>query len=159
MSFPRSPRLLKGGVVLVDAASGAIQRIVALQYNPDSITRTLQAVSMGTESANRSEATRLKGPPIETVKLEAELDATDLLESGDEPTAQAGLHPQIAALESVVYPTAAQLIAVDALASSGTLEIAPMLAPLTLFIWSQHRIVPVRITEFSCHRGGVRRRS
>ena len=149
MSFPRSPRLLKGGVVLVDAASGAIQRIVALQYNPDSITRTLQAVSMGTESANRSEATRLKGPPVETVKLEVELDATDLLESGDEPTAQAGLHPQIAALESVVYPTAAQLIAVDKLASSGTLEIAPMLAPLTLFIWSQHRIVPVRITEFS----------
>ena len=149
MSFPRSPRLLKGGIVLVDAASGAIQRIVALQYNPDSITRTLQAVSMGTESANRSEATRLKGPPIETVKLEVELDATDLLESGDEPTAQAGLHPQIAALESVVYPTAAQLIAVDKLASSGTLEIAPMLAPLTLFIWSQHRIVPVRITEFS----------
>jgi hypothetical protein len=149
VSFPRSPRLLKGGIVLVDAASGAIQRIVALQYNPDSITRTLQAVSMGTESANRSEATRLKGPPVETVKLEVELDATDLLESGDEPTLQAGLHPQIAALESVVYPTAAQLIAVDKLASSGTLEIAPMLAPLTLFIWSQHRIVPVRITEFS----------
>ena len=128
MSFPRSPRLLKGGVVLVDAASGAIQRIVALQYNPDSITRTLQAVSMGTESADRSEAIRLKGPPVETVKLEAELDATDLLESGDEPTLQVGLHPQIAALESMVYPTAAQLIAVDALASSGTLEIAPMLA-------------------------------
>lgn len=149
MSFPRSPRLLKGGVVLVDATSGAIQRIVALQYNPDSITRTLQAVSMGSESANRAEATRLKGPPIETLKLEAELDATDLLESGDEATLQAGLHPHIAALESAVYPTAAQLIAVDALASSGTLEIAPMLAPLTLFIWSQHRIVPVRITEFS----------
>src|SRR5690242_18343183 len=52
VSFPRSPRLLKGGVVLVDATSGAIQRIVSLQYNPDSITRTLQAVSMGSESAN-----------------------------------------------------------------------------------------------------------
>ena len=24
-----------------------------------------------------------------------------------------------------------------------------MLAPLTLFVWSKHRIVPVRITEFS----------
>ena len=88
MSFPRSPRLLKGGVVLVDAASGAIQRIVALQYNPDSITRTLQAAGMGTESADRSEALRLKGPPMETIKLEAELDATDLLESGDEPDAR-----------------------------------------------------------------------
>ena len=47
MSFPRSPRLLKGGVVLVDATSGAIQRIVALQYNPDSITRTLAIQAHG----------------------------------------------------------------------------------------------------------------
>ena len=27
--------------------------------------------------------------------------------------------------------------------------LAPMEAPLTLFIWSQHRILPVRLTEFS----------
>ena len=31
----------------------------------------------------------------------------------------------------------------------GTLEIAPMEAPLTLFVWSKTRIVPVRLTEFS----------
>lgn len=147
--FPGSPRLLKGGIVLVDAASGAIQRIIPLQYNPDTLTRTLQARTVGPEAADRSEATRLKGPPVETLKLEAELDATDLIETGDAQTGQVGLHPQIAALESVVYPTAAQLNQANALASSGTLEIAPMLAPLTLFIWSQHRIVPVRITEFS----------
>ena len=52
-------------------------------------------------------------------------------------------------LESLVYPTAAQLAAVDPQASSGTLEIAPMLAPLTLFVWSKNRIVPVRVTDFS----------
>ncbi len=35
------------------------------------------------------------------------------------------------------------------LAQSGTLEIIPMQAPLTLFIWSLNRILPVRLTEFS----------
>jgi hypothetical protein len=35
------------------------------------------------------------------------------------------------------------------LAQQGTLEIMPMLAPLTLFVWSANRIIPVRLTEFS----------
>jgi hypothetical protein len=48
-----------------------------------------------------------------------------------------------------VYPTSDQLQANNALAQSGTLEIAPMIAPLTLFIWSKSRIVPVRLTDLS----------
>lgn len=148
-TFPGSPRLLKGGIVLVNPASGAIERIIALQYNPDSLTRTLQAKTPGAETGDRSEATRLKGPPVETITLDAELDAADLLEAGEEGAGQTGLHPQLATLEALVYPTAAQLTAANALAGRGTLEIAPMLSPLTLFVWSQHRIVPVRVTEFS----------
>ena len=31
----------------------------------------------------------------------------------------------------------------------GTLEIVPAEAPLTLFVWSKNRMLPVRITEFS----------
>ncbi len=52
-------------------------------------------------------------------------------------------------LESLVQPTAAQLSSVDREASSGTLEIAPMLAPLVLFVWSKSRVVPVKVTDFS----------
>ncbi|MEL6942412.1 MAG: hypothetical protein AAFO82_07075, partial [Bacteroidota bacterium] len=37
----------------------------------------------------------------------------------------------------------------NTLAQSGTLEISPVEAPLTLFVWSKNRVVPVRITEFS----------
>ena len=33
-TFPNSPRLLKGGIVLIDPESGAVLRIIALQYNP-----------------------------------------------------------------------------------------------------------------------------
>ena len=41
-SFPGSPRLLKGGIVLLDPTTGVVQRIITLQYNPDTLTRSLQ---------------------------------------------------------------------------------------------------------------------
>jgi hypothetical protein len=151
-SFPNSPRLLKGGIVLLDPLSGAVQGIITLQYNPDTLTRSLQVQSVDPAGGkNRSEALRLKGPPVETFKLDAEIDATDLLEQPDQnsATVQAGIYPQLAALETIIYPTSGQLLNNNTLARSGTLEIAPMEAPLTLFVWSKNRVVPVRITDFS----------
>jgi hypothetical protein len=149
--FSGSPKLIKGGIVLVDPTSGAVQRLIALQYNPDTLTRTLQPQGVATESAGRSEPLRLKGPAIETIRLEAELDATDQLEFPDRNASAvaAGVGPQLAALETIIYPTSASLTANNVLANVGTLEIAPMEAPLALFIWSKNRVVPVRITEFS----------
>jgi hypothetical protein len=98
---------------------------------------------------DRSEALRLKGPPVETIKVEAELDATDQLEAGVPAAVQSGLFPQLAALETIVYPPSSRILANHAMASAGILEILPMEAPLTLFVWSAWRIVPVRITNFS----------
>src|SRR5436190_5288907 len=146
--FPGSPRLVKGCIVLVDPDSGAVQKIIVLQYNPDTLTRTLQPQAVK-EGGDRSEALRLTGPPIETIKLDAEIDATDQLEAADAQATQLGIHPVLAALETIVYPPSAQLQMNNALAQSGTLEIAPMIAPLTLFIWSKNRVVPVRLTDFS----------
>jgi hypothetical protein len=147
-SFLNSPRLLKGGIVLIDPESGTVIRIIALQYNPDTLSRTLQVKGVG-ESGDRSQALRLKGPPVETLKLDAEIDATDQLEIADGTATEVGLHPQLAALEILVYPTSGQLQSNNNLAAAGTLEIVPMEAPLTLFIWSKNRILPVRITDFS----------
>jgi len=150
MTNPSAPRLIRGGLVLIDPASSAVQRIIALQYNPDTLTRTLQPQSIP-DTGDRSEALRLKGPPIETIKLEAEIDAADQLAQPDRHpnTIEFGIFPQLAVLEMIVYPTSAQLQANNALAQNGTLEIIPMQAPLTLFIWSKNRIVPVRLTDFS----------
>lgn len=147
--FPGSPKLIKGGVVLIDPGSGAVRRIIALQYNPDTITRSLQVQGIGADSGDRSEALRLKGPPVETIKLDAEIDAAEQLEVADGLATQVGLHPQLAALELIVYPSSAQLQVANSLARAGTLEIAPAEAALMLFIWSKQRIVPVRLTEFS----------
>ena len=145
-----SPRLLKGGLVLVSPESGAVGRIVTLQYNPDSLSRTLQIQGVGGEG-DRSEALRLKGPPVETIKLEAEIDATDQLEFPDSnaATVALGIHPQLAALEAIAYPSAASLLLNNILAMVGTIEILPMETALTLFVWSAQRILPVRLTEFS----------
>ncbi len=151
-TFPGSPKVLKGGIVLIDPGSGAVRRVIALQYNPDSLSRSFQVQSVSSgDGADRSEALRLKGPPVETYKLEAEIDLADQLEFPEQnPDAiQFGLHPQLAALELSIYPSSVQLLSNDALARAGTLEIAPMEAPLSLFVWSEHRVVPVRITELS----------
>lgn len=147
-TFPNSPKLLKGGIVLLDPESGAVLRIIPLQYNPDTLSRTLQVKGIG-EGGDRSQALRLKGPPVETLKLDAEIDATDQLEIADGTATEVGLHPQLAALEILVYPPSSRLQSNNSLAAVGTLEIAPMEAPLTLFIWSKNRILPVRITDFS----------
>lgn len=76
-AFPNSPRLLKGGIVLVDPETSAVLRVISLQYNPDTLSRTLQVQGVGAEGGDRSEALRLKGPAVETIKLDAEMDATD----------------------------------------------------------------------------------
>jgi len=147
-SSPISPRLVNGGLVLMDPNTSQILRIVVLQYNPDTVTRSLQIKSVG-ESADRSEALRLKGPAVETIKLDAEIDATDQLEVSDSTTIQFGITPQLAALETIVYPTSTQLQNNNNLEQIGTLEIIPMETPLVLFVWSKNRVVAVRITDVS----------
>jgi hypothetical protein len=149
---PISPRLVKGGIVTMDPDTSAILSVIALQYNPDTLSRTLQiqAVSGGQDGV-RVDALRLRGPAIETIKVEAELDATDQLEFPSQyPLAvQYGLQPQLAQLEMLVNPTVETLNADNNMANSGSLEIIPLEQPLTLFVWSPSRVVPVRLTDFS----------
>ena len=146
-----APRLIRGGIVLVDPQSGQVLRVIPMQYNPDTLTRTLQPQAVTADGQDRSLALRLKGPPIETIKLDAEIDAADDLEHPDRHPAAArlGVAPQLAVLESLLYPPSARLIANNALQASGTLEITPYEAPLSLFVWGGQRVVPMRITDFS----------
>jgi hypothetical protein len=150
--FSNTPRLVKGGIVLMDPNTSVVQSVIALQYNPDSLSRTLQIQAVqGGQEGTRADVLRLRGPAVETIKLEAELDATDQLEFPSQfPAAtQYGLLPQLAQLEMLINPTVETLAADDALANQGVLEIVPLEQPLTLFVWSKSRVVPVRITDFS----------
>ena len=75
IGFPGSPNVRRAGIVVADPTTLAIQRVIALQYNPDSLSRSLQIRATTTEAGDRLDALRLTGPPVETIKLDAELDA------------------------------------------------------------------------------------
>jgi len=149
-AFPGSPRIIKGGLVLLDRDSGAVQRVITLQYNPDTLNRSLELQGAG-EGGDRLEALRLKGPPVETINLEAVIDATDQLEfpESNEQTVASGIAHRLATLETLLYPNSTTLAEHHALAAQGRLEILSATQPLVLFVWGKHRIVPVRITSFS----------
>jgi hypothetical protein len=139
--------VLKGALVAFDPVF-PVPSVIVFQYNPDTLTRTLKPRAPGGEGA-RSEALRLTGAPEETIKVDVSIDAVDQLEKGDGVATALGIHPQLAALEMLVYPKSSLVIANTVLLAAGTIEIVPPTAPLTLFIWGIKRILPVRITEFS----------
>ena len=147
-TFPGSPRLLKGAIVGINPFN-PLPSVILFQYNPDTLTRTLQAQTVGEGSADRSEAMRLKGAPTETIKLDVEIDATDQLETAAVTAVGLGIYPQLSALEVLIYPESNLVITNALLMSLGTIEVIPPLAPFTLFIWGPQRVLPVRLTDFS----------
>jgi Contractile injection system tube protein len=151
-TFPGSPKLFKGAIVAVAPTTNTILSTIAFQYNPETLSRTLQPQSAGEAQGNRSEALRLEGAPAESFKLEIELDATDQLEKAQntkDPAVEFGVYPQLAALETLIYPTSAHVELNMGMADRGMLEIVPMEAPMTLLVWGSKRVLPIRLTEFS----------
>lgn len=127
-TFPNSPRVLKGVIVLADPASAAVQRIVVLQYNPDPLSRSYQVQGVrGDAGAERAQPFHLMGLAIDSIKLDAEIDATGLLEHPDqnENAVAFGIAPQLAPLERLMNPSTTKLVARNTLSHSGTLEILP----------------------------------
>lgn len=153
-TFPNSPRLQKGALIGLDPFN-PLASIVIFQYNPEKVTRRLAAQTAGTGGAGGGgpgapgEAFRLAGPPEETIILEVEIDATDQLETASPMATQLGLYPQLAALELLLYPKSALVIANEILLQAGIIEVIPPESPLTILIWGIKRVVPVRLTEFS----------
>jgi hypothetical protein len=149
--MPDPPRVARGGIVLVDPASGRPLRTIPFQYNPDTLTRTLQPQGIGNEPGDRLEALRLKAPPHETYKLDAEFDATEqLADPASNPIEAAnGLFPLLSALELSIYPDVGQLLAEDQLAAAGMIEVAPVEAPMTVLVLGHSRVLPVRLTELT----------
>jgi hypothetical protein len=139
---------MKGAIVGIDILN-PLASIIIFQYNPDTMTRTLTPQTAGGQGADRSEALRLKGAPQEAITLSVEIDATDQLADGNPIAGTMGIYPQLAALEMLIYPKSALVIANTILLAAGTIEIIPPAAPLTLFIWGPQRILPVRLTTFS----------
>jgi len=147
-TFPGSPRLLKGALVGMDP-SRPTREIILFQYNPETLTRRLEPRATTEERADKTESYRLTGPPKETITVTIELDAADQLEQGDEEAVNSGIYPALSALETLVYPKSETTKENVSLAQAGNIEIIPPEAPMTLFVWGDQRVLPVRITSFS----------
>ena len=110
----------------------------------------MQARTAGQEGGASPDVLRLAGAPQETITLsEVVLDATDQLETGDAIAGSMGIYPQLSALEMLLYPKSAVVIANTVLMATGSIEVIQPAAPLTLFIWGVKRVLPVRIDSFS----------
>src|SRR5438552_5202889 len=137
-SFPGSPRLLKGALIGVDPLN-PLGAVVVFQYNPDTMTRRLEPRAVSAEG-DRGEAFRLTGSPKETITLSIEIDATDQLEQANPLAVATGIYPSLAALEMLLYPKTAAVIANTILNLIGTIEVIPVEGPMTLFVWGAQRV-------------------
>ena len=146
-SAPISPRLLKGALIGVDLFN-PLASVVVFQYNPDTMTRRLEPRGHSADG-ERGEAYRLSGPPKETITLAIEIDATDRLADADPLALASGITPTLAALEMMLYPKSALVIANTVLSFAGTVEILPAEGPTILFVWGPTRVLPVRLASLS----------
>ncbi len=134
MAFsPRSPRIKKGAFVQFDQQT-APGRVITFQYNPETLCRKLEASTKGSL-------------PRETITFTLILDATDDLERPQEHqyTVESGIYPQLSALELLLYPQNSEQRDSSFLGIS--LSRRANNQPLTLFVWGQKRVLPVRLTE------------
>jgi hypothetical protein len=146
-SFPGSPQLVKGAIVALDPFN-PVASLVVFQFNPETMTRTITP-STTTTPGDRAEALRLKGPPTEDLSVDVWFDAADGLETGSATASSVGVYPQLAALEMLVYPKSALVIANEVLSNLGVIEVIPPEAPLTIFVWGAKRALPVRVKSIT----------
>jgi hypothetical protein len=131
MIFPRSPKILKGAFVQFDQLSTP-GRIITFQYNPEKLFRKLEAGTKGSS-------------PRETITLTLVLDATDSLENSEPVAIESGIYPQLSALELLLYPQNSEQRHSSFLGIS--LFRRTENQSLTLFVWGQKRVLPVRVTK------------
>ena len=146
-SFPGSPKILKGAIVGLDLFN-PLSSVAIFQYNPEQLSRSVTP-NYSQAGGGRAEPLRLAGPPTETISVNLSLDLIDQMEQGDSGPLGAGISGYLAALEMLVYPKSIAVAINQVLMATGTAEVVPPAAPLTLFIYGWKRVVPVKIESLS----------
>lgn len=141
---------------------GPIPNVLIFQFNPETLTRTIQIPERPTGAESREES-QAGDVPVESIVLKAYFSASDKLGEEDVLAQQFGIGPQLAALEKMVFPAGrlSGLIgeAIDAIGDAifggddnPTQPTPREQYPKILFIWGRTRVLPViiqtmRITE------------
>jgi hypothetical protein len=138
---------------------GPIPNVVIFQFNPESLSRTLQIPSRPTGATQR-ESTQAGEKTFEKISFKAHFSAANMLDEGKALAELFGIGPQLAALEKMVLPSSkiagligAALDAIgDALGGGGDAPAQPIPRekyPRILFIWGLTRVLPVTIDSMS----------
>jgi len=153
--------LLRGALIEYGTSLiGPIPNIVIFQFNPESLSRTLQIPTRPTGATQR-ETTQAGEKTFEKITFKAHFSAANMLDEDKVLAKLFGIGPQLAALEKMVLPSSkiAGLIgaAIDAIgdAIGGGGDDAPAQPiprekyPRILFIWGLTRVLPVTIDSMS----------
>ncbi|MDH5344661.1 MAG: hypothetical protein OEW59_02775 [Gammaproteobacteria bacterium] len=140
---------------------GPIPNVVIFQFNPESLSRSLEIPQRPT-GATRRETTQAGEKTFEKITFKAHFSAANMLDEDKALAKMFGIGPQLCALEKMVLPSAkiAGLIgeALDAVGNAlglGGGDDAPAQPiprekyPHILFIWGLTRVLPVTIDSMT----------
>ena len=150
--FPGSPRLVKGGIVLIDPDTAAVQRVIALQYNPDTLTPHAAGQGGGRRQPGPLRGAAAQGPAgrDDQARRRDRRDRPARV-PGPEPERGAGRHLPAArgAGDDRLSDERAAHREQRARGGRARSRSCRWRRRSALFVWSKNRVVPVRITEFS----------
>lgn len=139
---------------------GPIPNIVIFQFNPETLSRSIQIPARQSTSQSR-ETGQVGQSPMETISITAHFNASDELKDKNILAKAFGVSTRLAALEKMVYPTnnignllGAAIDAIGDALSGGDEEDAvqsiPRKAyPKLLFIWGPMKVLPVIIQSMT----------
>ena len=154
--------MLRGALIQYSGGPiGPIPNVVIFQFNPESLSRSLQIPQRPTGATQR-ETTQAGEKTFEKISFKAHFSAVDMLADGKVLAQLFGIGPQLAALEKMVLPSSklagrigAAIDAIgDALGGGGADDppaqpIPRETYPRILFIWGLTRVLPVTIDSMS----------
>lgn len=156
------PFLMRGAMIEYGSDFlGPLPNVVIFQFNPESLTRTIQIPPRPTGGAAR-ETTQAGEPTIEKITLKAQFSAADGMGKNNLLARTMGVGPRLAALEKMVNP-ASKLsgrigAAIDAIGSALGLSggggdprqtVPRQKYPRILFLWGPFRVLPVVIESMT----------
>jgi len=139
---------------------GPVPNVVIFQFNPETLSRTIQVPGRPMESASR-ETQQAGDPPLERINLTLRFNASDQLAEDQTMARIFGVGPRLAALEKMVFPiNASNSLVGKALDAIGSLlgggddrppeqPIPREKFPRILFLWGVTRVLPVVIESMS----------
>ena len=141
-----------------------VPNVILFQYNPETMTHTWTPAKSGGSNApgqNPNNPLAVTGPPEEAFSFNLVMDSYDTIADGSAVTAGlatiSGVYSRLAALEMLLFPTAAPGTGlVGSISSALGITSKPSATsvpagqlPTILFVWGPGRIAPVRVTTLT----------